>query len=57
MVPAVIIPLLVKFGIPAATYAIGHLIGFFHGKKKEQKKVEVASGSLGIPGPLSPPPR
>lgn len=33
------IPLLIKFGIPLATYAIGHLIGFLHGRHSKTKEI------------------
>ena len=29
-----VVPLVMKYGIPLATFGIGHLIGFFRGKKK-----------------------
>jgi hypothetical protein len=34
--PAIVgaIPLIMKYGIPLATFGIGHLIGFLRGKKK-----------------------
>jgi hypothetical protein len=39
---AVAIPLLIKYGIPAATYGIGHLIGFFHGKHKVKQQLGIS---------------
>jgi hypothetical protein len=32
-----LIPLAIKYGIPGATYLIGHLIGFIHGKHAAKK--------------------
>ena len=44
--PAIAIPLILKVGIPLATYAIGHIVGFIHGKKA--KKQKEASNVLGV---------
>ena len=35
---AVALPLLIKYGIPAGIYVIGHLIGFLHGKHAQKQK-------------------
>jgi len=32
-----VIPLLIKYGIPAAAYGIGHLVGWFHHKHVASK--------------------
>jgi hypothetical protein len=37
--PALAIPLIVKVGIPLATYAIGHVVGWFHRKHVDKKNV------------------
>jgi hypothetical protein len=35
--PVVLLPILIKYGIPVATYGIGHLIGWFHGHHSAKK--------------------
>ena len=30
--PVILVPILIKYGFPLATYGIGHLVGWLHGK-------------------------
>jgi hypothetical protein len=40
-----LIPLAIKYGIPGATYLIGHLIGFIHAKHAAKAKLKLLAAS------------
>jgi len=44
--PAIAIPLILKIGVPLATYAIGHIVGWFHRKHVDKPKAAQAVQSI-----------